>query len=207
MKKIFFICLFFIASGCAVFQPDETTLIQPTLLKQSELPPLRESITNNYFEFYCEMMIDTDGNVARARILNGTNDPVWDSLAVLSLMDWKYTPAIYGGHPINLLVRRKVKVVYSEPRYISLAEIQCNRREDADSVYSALLNGIDFTSLVLTYSTSSSKVRNGLIGDVNVKHFSDEISLAISRLNEDEFTKPLSYGNHFIIYKRLKLNN
>ncbi len=207
MKKIFFICLFVITSGCTVFQPDETTLIQPTLLKQSELPPLRESITNNYFEFYCEMMIDTNGDVERARILNGTNDPVWDSLAVLSLMEWKYTPAIYGGHPINLLVRRKIKVVYAEPKYISLAEIQCDSREKADSVYSALLNGTDFTSLVLTYSTSSSKSRNGLIGDVNVKHFSDEISLAISLLNEEEFTKPLSYGNHFIIYKRLKLNN
>jgi parvulin-like peptidyl-prolyl isomerase len=122
-------------------------------------------------------------------------------------MDWKYTPAIYGGHPINLLVRRKVKVVYAEPRYISLAEIQCDSREDADTVYSALLNGIDFTSLVLTYSTSSSKARDGIIGDVNVKYFSDDISLAISQLNEGEFTKPLSYGNHFIIYKRLKLNN
>jgi parvulin-like peptidyl-prolyl isomerase len=207
MKKFIFICLFFLASGCTVFQPEESTLIQPTLLKQSELPSLRESTTNNYFEFYCEMMIDTNGNVLRARILNGTNDPVWDSLAVLSLLDWKYTPAIYGGHPINLLVRRKVKVVYAEPRYISLAEIQCDSREDADTVYSALLNGIDFTSLVLNYSTSSSKARNGLIGDVNVKYFSDDISLAISQLNEGEFTKPLSYGNHFIIYKRLKLNN
>lgn len=207
MKKFFFICLFLLASGCTVFQPEESTLIQPTLLKQSELPPLRESITNNYFEFYCEMMIDTNGNVLRARILNGTNDPIWDSLAVLSLMDWKYTPAIYGGHPINLLVRRKVKVVYAEPRYITLAEIQCDSREVADTVYTALLNGIDFTSLVLTYSTSSSKARNGLIGDVNVKYFSDDISLAIRKLNEGEFTKPLSYGNHYIIYKRLKLNN
>lgn len=207
MNKIFFICLFVITSGCTVFQPEETTLIQPKLLKQSELPPLRESITNNYFEFYCEMMIDTNGEVERAKILNGTNDPVWDSLAVLSLIEWKYTPAIYGGHPINLLVRRKIKVVFAEPRYISLAEIQCDNRENADTVYSALLNGIDFTSLVLTYSTSESKNNNGLIGDVNIKHFSDEISLAILQLNEGEFTKPLSYGNHFIIYKRLKLNN
>jgi len=207
MKKFFFICLFLLASGCTVFQPDESTLIQPTLLKQSELPPLRETITNNYFEFYCEMMIDTNGNVLRARILNGTNDPVWDSLAVLSLMDWKYTPAIYGGHTINLLVRRKVKVVYAEPRYISLAEIQCNSRKDADKVYTELLNGIDFTSLVLKYSTSDSKTKNGLIGNVNLKHFSADISFAISKLNEGEFTKPLNYGEHFIIYKRMKLNN
>jgi parvulin-like peptidyl-prolyl isomerase len=207
MKKIFFICLFVITSGCTVFQPEESTLIQPALLKQSELPPLRESITNNYFEFYCEMMINTNGDVERARILAGSNDPVWDSLAVLSLMEWKYAPAIYGGHPINLLVRRKVKVVYAEPRYISLAEIQCDSREDADKAYSELLNGIDFTSLVLKYSTSDSKTKNGLIGNVNLKHFSDDISFAVSKLNEGDFTKPLNYGEHFIIYKRMKLNN
>ena len=61
--------------------------------------------------------------------------------------------------------------------------------------------------LVLKYSTSDSKSNNGLIGNVNVKHFSEEISLALSRLKEGEFTKPLNYGEHYIIFKRLKLNN
>jgi len=42
---------------------------------------------------------------------------------------------------------------------------------------------------------------------VDVKHFSDKISLALSQLKEGEFTKPLSYGEHYVIFKRLKLNN
>jgi parvulin-like peptidyl-prolyl isomerase len=206
MKKIIFVFLFFITSGCTVFQPGETTLIQPKLLKQSELPPLKETLFSNSFEFYCEMQINTNGDVERAKILTGTGDAVWDSLAALSLLEWKYTPAIYDGHPIKLVVRRKIKVVFVEPKVFSIAEIQLDYLDDADSVYRALLNGADFTSLVLIYSTSNSRANNGFIGNVNVKHFSEEISFAISQLKEGEFTKPLSYGEHYVIFKRVKLN-
>lgn len=207
MKKIIFICLFIITSGCSVFQPEKSTLIQPKLLKQSELPPFREPINSDYFEFYCEMQINANGDVERAKLLTGSGDAVWDSLTVLSLLKWKYSPAVYNGHPVKLTIRRKVQVVFMEPKVLPLAEIQLDDLVIADSVYKALLNGADFTMLVLKYSTSDSKSNNGLIGNVNVKHFSEEISLALSRLKEGEITKPLNYGEHYIIFKRLELNN
>ena len=207
MKKIFFICLFFITSGCTVFQPEEANLIQPKLLMQSELPPLRQSTFSNYFEFYCEMQINIHGDVERAKLLTSSGDAEWDSLAELSLLKWKYSPAIYDGHPIKLLISRKIRVVFAEPIIFSIAEIQLDNREVADSVYQALLNGADFTLLVQNYSTSDSKTNNGFIGNVNVKHFSEDISFEISKLKEGEFTKPLNYGEHYIIFKRIKLNN
>jgi hypothetical protein len=89
MKKIILIYLFVIISSCTIFQTDESNLIQPKLLKQSDLPPLRESISTDYFEFYCEMQINSNGDVERAKILNGTGDTGWDSLAALSLLEWK----------------------------------------------------------------------------------------------------------------------
>jgi len=207
MKKNIFICLFFITSGCTVFQPDESTLIQPKLLRQSELPPLRESLFSNRFEFYCEMLINTNGDVERAKLLTGSGDETWDSLAALTLLDWKYTPAIYGGHPIKLMVRRKIKVVFVEPKVLSLSEIQLNNPSQADSVYRALINGADFTTLVLKYSISPTREIKGYLGDVNIKHFSDNISVALSDLNEGDFTKPLRYGEHYIIFKRSKIYN
>jgi len=207
MKKIIFICLFFIIPGCTVFQPVETTLIQPKLLKQSELPPLKESLFSNRFEFYCEMLVNANGDVERANLLTGSGDEVWDSLAALSLLDWKYSPAIYDGHPIKLMVRRKIKVIFVEPKVVSLAEIQLDNLLQADSVYTALLSGADFTTLVLKYSISPSREIKGYLGDVNIKHFSDNISIALSDLNEGEFTKPLRYGEHYIIFKRLSLYN
>lgn len=207
MNKIIFVCLFVITSGCTVFQPEETTLIQPKLLKQSELPPLREYLFSDRFEFYCEMLINTNGDVERAKLLTGSGDETWDSLAALSLLNWKYTPAIYDSHPIKLMVRRKIKVVFVEPKVISLAEIQIENLAQADSVYGALLNGADFTSLVLKYSISPTREKKGFLGDVNIKHFSENISVALSELKEGEFTKPLKYGEHFIIFRRSKIYN
>jgi hypothetical protein len=205
MKKI--ILLFFIASGCTIFQPDKTNIIQPKLLKQSELPPVSENLLKDSFEFSCEMLIDKNGNVETAKILNGTTDAVWDSLAELSLLNWKYSPAIYNGHPIMLKIRINVRVVFSEPKVLSLAEIQLDNLAQADSVYRALLSGGDFTLLVLKYSTSNSRSRNGILGDVNVKQFSESIYSALKHLDEGEFTKPLIYGEHYKIFKRLKQNN
>lgn len=207
MKMHIFLCLLLITSGCTVFQPVETTLIQPKLLKQVELPPIRESIYNNYFEFYCEMLINANGDVERAKLLTGTDDGVWDSLAALSLLEWKYTPAIYDGHPIKLVIYRKIKVVFEDPRIYSLAEIQLQNNNQADSVYNALLNGADFTLLALKCSISESKILNGNLGNVNINHFSEDIRIALANLDEGEFTEPLVYGDHFVIYKRLSLNN
>ena len=207
MKKIIFICLFCIIQGCTTFRPDETTFIQPRLLKQSELPPLRESIFSTSFELSCEMLINENGNVENAKLLTGSGDAVWDSLAELSFLQWKYSPAIYDGHPIKLMVLTNLKVIFAEPKVLSLAEIQVDNLTQADSVYSALLRGADFISLVLKYSTSNSRDRNGLLGEVNIKYFSESISDELNQLTEGEFTKPICYGEHYIIFKRLRLNN
>ncbi len=207
MKKIIFICFFIITSGCSVFQPEESTLIQPKLLKQSDLPPFTESLSADYFEFYCEMQINVNGDVERAKLLTGTGDEVWDSLAALSLLEWKYTPAIFDGHPIKLVVRRKVKVVFVEPKIISLSEIELSDSIQADSVFTALQGGADFIALVKKCSISPTREKNGMLGQINIKHFSNDISTALNELEEGEFTKPLHYGDHFIIYKKSKFNN
>lgn len=207
MKKIIFICLFFIISGCSIFQPDETILIQPRLVEQADLPPINSQFINNNFEFYCEMVISCCGKVERAKLLTSSGDPVWDSLAQVSLMKWKYCPAVYEGHPIKLSVRRKIKVVFDNPKVYPLAEIQLQNYQIADSVYKALLNGADFSLLAFSCSISDTKLINGHLGNVNIKHYNDEIKNALAKLDEGEFTEPLAYGDRFVIYKRLQLNN
>jgi hypothetical protein len=153
------------------------------------------------------MQINVNGDVEKAILLTGTGDEIWDSLATLSLLEWKYTPAIFNGHPIKLVVRRKVKVVFVEPKFISLSEIELSDSIKADSVYTALQRGADFISLVQKYSISSTREKNGMLGQINIKHFSNHISTALNELDEGDFTKPLSYGDHYVIYKRLVLNN
>jgi hypothetical protein len=207
MKMIIFSFLILIISGCTVFKPDETTLIQPKLVEQADLPPVNQSFYSNNLEFYCEMLISCCGKVERAKLLTSSGDAEWDSLAQLSFLNWKYTPAIYEGHPIKLSIRRKIKVVFEDPKIYSLAEIQLQNYNQADSVYNALLDGADFALLAFNCSISDSKILNGNLGNVNIKHFNEDIRVALANLHEGEFTEPLVYADHFVIYKRLGLNN
>jgi TonB family protein len=204
MKKIIFIFGFLIFSGCSLFQPEEQTVIQPRLLKQAALPPITANIYKDKFEFFCDMVINEKGNVENVKLLTQSGDPTWDSLATQSLLKWKFAPATLNGIPVKLLIRRKVKVLFEKPTLIPLAEIQFSNLHEADSAYNALLTGADFTTLVHKYSISPTKQKNGNLGDVDIKHYANDISYALSKLDEGEFTKPLSYGNSFIIFKRLK---
>lgn len=207
MKKIIFICLFFIISGCTTFQPDESNFVQPMVIEQAELPPVNSRFINSNFDFHCEMVISCCGDVERAKLLTGSGDPVWDSLAQISLLKWKYSPAIYQGQPIKLSIRRRIKVVFENPKVYSLAEIQLQNYEKADSVYKALVGGADFSSLANSCSISDSKILNGHLGNVNIKRYGEEIQKALAILDEGEFTIPLVYSDHYVIYKRLSLNN
>lgn len=207
MKKLIFFFVFLSIHGCSIFQPEESNVIQPKLLKQTELPPIKSLIYKDNFEFFCEMLIDENGNVEQAKMLTNTGDNDWDSLAVQSLLSWKFTPATINGSPVKLLIRRKVMVVFEQPKIISLAEIMFDNYEQADSVYKDLLNGADFYELALIYSISPSRSKKGFLGNVNVNHYSDDISFVLKRLEEGNFTAPLRYGKYFVIFKCLKHNN
>ena len=207
MKNLFFFFSLLFFSGCALFQPEEPTTIQPKLLKQASLPAINQSIYNDKFEFYCEMLINKDGDVESARLLTHSGDPVWDSLAVISLLQWKFEPPLVNNIPSKLLIRRRIQVKFEQPQIMALAEILLKSHEQADSVYNALLDGADFNLLVHKYSVSPTKIADGLLGDVEIRHYSKEIYDALCNLDEGEFTKPIKYGECCIILKRLEHNN
>jgi TonB family protein len=203
MKKLIFILLLLLISGCSIFKPDEPVVIQPKLIKQYPLPALTQNIYKDNFEFFCEMMIDANGDVERVKLLSTSGDEIWDTLAVQSLLKWKYQPAIYDGSPIKMLVRTKITVVFTGALILSLAEIELDNYQLADSVYKELQRGKDFSELVSKFSISSSKNNKGMLGEVNIKLYAKNISNALSQLKPGEYTQPLNYGEHFIIFKRL----
>lgn len=205
MKMIFRVILIFILllSGCSLFQPTESYIIQPRLLKQTALPPIKQSIFSDSFEFYCEMNINEKGDVIKVRIFNQAKDPIWDSLAASSMLNWKFSPAIIDGKPTSIAVRRKFRVVYQNPIYMQLAEIQLNDLELADSVYKLLLGGADFFEVAKLFSLTYTSDKNGRLGNVDINFYSDEIQANLKKLDEGGFTKPLKYGELVIIFKRL----
>lgn len=111
MKKIIFLFYLLNFFSCSIFQLDETFVIQPKLLKQSALPPIKQSTFSDRYEFYCQLVINEDGNVEKAKLLTSSGDTTWDSLTAISLLTWKFSPAIIVGKPIKLAIRRKFIVM------------------------------------------------------------------------------------------------
>jgi TonB family protein len=203
MKRLFFVIFLLILSGCSLFRLTDSSTIEPKLIKQAPLPDIPASLQQEFL-FYCEMLVDENGNVEKASLIKSSGDKAWDSLAVISLLNWKFSPALSGNVPVKKLIHRKVIVHFAEPHRILLAEIILNTITAADSVYNALLNGAEFEYLAVHYSISNSKINGGKLGKVDIQHYSDDINWALAKLKENEFTQPLEYGKYFAIFKRLK---
>lgn len=202
MKKIITLICVVVLTSCSIYRTETDTITEPRLLKQSSLPAVPASLYNQKFEFFCELVIDENGNVQRAKMLRSSGDKLWDSLATISLLDWKFTPALLNGTPIKKVIHNKISVMIVEPIIISLSEILCENREAADSLYSVLLNGRNFAELAKKYSISTSKEIGGYLGPVDIQFYTKEIRQILNHIKENEFTKPLSYGNYYIIFKR-----
>ena len=203
MNKLYFLVLIVIFTSCSIFQPEESSTIQPKLIKQSALPPVKQSVFNDKYEFYCELVINKHGDVESAKVLKGSGDDSWDSLTSISLLDWKFSPAIMNGIPTKSTVRRKFIVMFEKPVLMSLAEIQVKDITLADSIYKALVSGANFSEMAGKHSLSPSRELKGYLGKIDLKHYSKDIFDILNKLDVGEFTKPLSYGDNFIIFIRL----
>ena len=203
MNKLYFLVFLLIFTGCSIFQPEESSTIQPKLIKQSALPPVKQSIFNDKYEFHCELVINKHGDVESAKILKSSGDDLWDSLTSISLLDWKFSPAVMNGIPIKSIIKRKFIVMFEKPLLMSLAEIQVKDLASADSIYQALVSGANFSEMAVKHSLGSSRELKGYLGRIDIKHYSKVILNILNKLDVGEFTKPLSYGDNFIIFIRL----
>jgi|YelNatPaOPRAMG01_1025707.scaffolds.fasta_scaffold04726_9 TonB family protein len=203
MKTIILFALATLLGGCSLFNPREDEITPPKLLESYRLPVVPISISDNYFELRTQMTIEKDGTVYNVSLLNSSGDKSWDSAAIASMMKWKYSPAYFNGKPIKTIVHQTIKIKFADPIYMLLGEVLCNSINEADSVYKALEYGEDFSKVALKYSISSSRSNGGIIGKIDIRRYPEEIQHILMNLGENRFTHPISYGDKYIIFKRL----
>jgi protein TonB len=54
-----------------------------------------------------EAVLDTNGRVTQLRVLK--SEPMLDQAALNAVRQWRYTPSIYGGHPVSVLMTITVR--------------------------------------------------------------------------------------------------
>jgi TonB family protein len=176
----------------------------PKLLIQSPLPPFSETLKQPVFELETVMFIQEDGSVGKTRMLKGSGDAAWDSLALASMKQWRFTPARMDNKPVGSWFHMQSTLRYANPLHMNLAEILCTTAEEADSVYDAIDKGQNFNELAMKYSVDPSREMNGMLGDVDINMYPENIRKSLSKLIINDYTKPIQYGDLYAIFKRLK---
>lgn len=203
MKHLVFLFCLGCFIGCSSTQQTADDSF-PQILTRTPLPVVPTSISQPYFEIDMVLFILEDGSVGNVKLRRASGDSAWDSLAVASIRQWHFVPARFESRIISTWFRLKLTIRYANPIYLPLAEILCNTRDDADSVYQQLLRGEDFSELAMRSSVAPSRLMRGMLGEVDVNLYAENIFKAIQRLSVDEFTKPLKFGEQFVIFKRLQ---
>ena len=72
------------------------------------------------------------------------------------------------------------------------------------SIYDALNQGREFSELVKLYSLDPSRENQGIIGEVNIYCYPEHVRHSLTRLDIEDYTKPILYGNKYVIFKRIK---
>ena len=189
--------------GCSAMKqtPDASV---PQLLMKHPLPEIPESFTGASFDLEVVLFILEDGSVGKGRLLKGSNDAAWDSLALASMKEWRFTPARSGNQPISTWFHLRTTVRYAKLLIMNLAEILCTTQEEADTVYQAIENGEDFGDLAMRHSVDPSREMRGILGEVNINMYPENIFKRLEKLAIDAYTKPMKYGDLYVIFKRLK---
>jgi TonB family protein len=200
---IWLFCVLFLA-GC-IDNIVKESATQPELLRTYKLPTIPVDIYRLNFSIEAEMLVDENGNVSNARLIDSTGDKTWDSLAVLSLEKWKFIPARLDNHPVKTLIRRKIKVNFGNPVYMNLAQITCSTSLKADSAYEALLKGEDFSAVSKKYASNYAVNNTSLLQNVDINCYPEYVHRALEDMDVNDFTKPIHYGGNYVIFKRLQM--
>ncbi len=193
--------------GCATFGGLGSTITPPTLIQKTALPAPPPSTNARDFNIKTELLISKEGKVLYAQLQNSSGDPEWDSAAVKCILQWKYSPAMSDGKPVQVKISQLAHVVPAPPLMVDISEIMCASLADADSVYAALQAGGDFVALAKKYSVAESAGKGGNLGSVDIHMYGDDIQTELKRLEPGEYTSPVEFGQNYVIYKRMPAKN
>lgn len=189
--------------GCLPFQQTGEPEA-PQLIFQVPLPVIPESDQKLPSEISLTIFVLENGTVEQVRFSKSSETEEWDSLAVLAIKQWRFTPARLNNKPYNTWYHMRAPLHYTAPLFLTLAEITCATEETADSIYDALDQGREFSDLVKLYSLDTSRENHGIIGEVNIYCYPEHIRHSLTRLDIEDYTKPILYGDKYVIFKRMK---
>ena len=196
------IILFALLAGCTSIK-ESFESSAPQLLLQHPLPPLPESFSAPSVPLNLALYIQTDGSVEKIILIKGSGIASWDSAALNIIKQWRFSPARLNDQPISTWYYISTILRPAIPIYMTLAEIQCTTLAQVDSTYEQLTSGKQLTELTTPCCIDTVQGTVPGIATVNVYQYPEKIRNILVKLNVNEFSHPIPYGDRFIIFQRL----
>ncbi len=200
--KSLLVVLLAVLAGCTFFQQTQIPTDQPELISMAPLPPLRPMHPVTGLRLTVMMHVTEDGTVDQARMVGSSGDLDWDSLAVKSVKEWVFVPSIRNGVAIDYWIRQLLIVQVQDPIIMPLVELEVATLQEADSIHTLLVQGMDIDSII-EHPVAGWKVKEKVLGPVNLSIFAPHIREAVKDLRDSEITPPLRRGGKYVIFKRL----
>lgn len=203
MKNIIpFLLLFFL--GCGTTQVAEVPTEIPELVKAVPLPAMTPPLPLEGLRVSVNLLVLKDGTVGSAGMIGSTGVPDWDSAVLQSVKQWEFRPARLNGEPTDRWIRQSVVVRPQEQVIHTLGELVSLSKEEADSLYKLIEDGISFESLAGNAQVGLSSFRSGFLGAVDIGVFPMRVRSELQRLRQGSVTQPLKVGDHYVIFRRYR---
>jgi TonB family protein len=199
-----YLLLFIFFYGCATTLDTLPEQVAPRIVSLTSLPPLTTTELAGHPEFKAYFYILIDGSVEEIRLEKSSGDAYWDSAAVDSMKQWRFTPLHEDTHPRGQWVEYTIRVVLVEPIWRQLGELVAFTKKEADSLYMLISEGADFYAIARQKREDTNEEIGRYLGTVDILRFPEHVRNELRKLRAGKCTTPILVGNHYIIYKRFK---
>jgi len=191
--------------GCAVSREAGGPEQYPELIQSAPLPPLGAFPPSGGIRMDVVLHIRADGTVDSARVMGSSGDPDWDSVAVLSMKKWLFTPPRQGDRAVDVWMRQMLVVQVCEPAVMTIGELASPTERGADSLHSVIKSGTDFDTLMeAALGDPSSGLQAREPREVDLAIYPQHVRVVLEKLDEGQVTRPIRVGESFVLYKRYR---
>lgn len=202
--RIYLLLLFIFIYGCAAKIETPTDRVAPRIVSLTSLPPLSTTGHTGQSEFKAFFYILPDGSVEEIRLEKSSGDAYWDAAVVDSMKQWRFTPLPADSHLRGQWVEYKIRIILEEPVWRQLGELVVHTKNEADSLYTLLMEGADFFAIARQKRNSTNKEIGKYLGTVDILRYPEHVRNELRKLRTGQCTAPIPVGNHYVIYKRFK---
>jgi TonB family protein len=192
-RMVALVIAFLLFTGCRITHEAMVPAERVELISTTSLPRITLSSYRSGLRLNVLMHIREDGTVENVKMLGSSGDAEWDSLAMLSMKQWRYAPFRRAGAPVDLWFRQVVVVQIQDPVVLTIGEIVSPSLHEADSLHALLKKGTNMDSLF-----------RRALGTFDLGGYPRNVREALKRLDPGEHTSPLRRGEEYVIYKRFE---